>query len=281
MYMLPTVIAMLIAEYDGRAIAPWIPTYRLKWTSMTTNSSDGALDLLESKPWLINARRAYSNTNSRIVPHLRGDSINTRALSENPAPHALRMLRECPDLLHWDGISANTNSNMLQYAFSIAPSNMKMSFLLSNRGAIPYIWHILPTTEVHNLCMNESKTAMDIIKKIHNDPNDPRYEQIEWVYLSANNSDGALDLLESYPQKIDWSAFSSNSNTRAVQMLRQNPNDIIAEFLCSNENPDAMRLLGELYTNDRSILLDWDAISANPATFSYPDQKIVQILLEV
>jgi len=43
--------------------------------------------------------------------------------------------------------------------------------------------------------------------------------KINWMYLSGNESEGALQLLEQNPDKIDWEWLSTNQS--AIQLLKK------------------------------------------------------------
>jgi len=90
-------------------------------------------------------------------------------------------------------------------------------------------------------------------------------------YLSANSSDGALDILITNREMIDWEELSSNTNPRALWLLKKNPTRIDWYNLSANPADEALDLLEanvnriDWYmlcknTNDRAF----DLLDANP-----------------
>lgn len=67
---------------------------------------------------------------------------------------------------------------------------------------------------------------------------------VDWTTLSANGSDGALDLLEAHPNNIDWSQLClSRLSPRAIALLLANPVKINWNALSRNDSDEALDLL--------------------------------------
>jgi hypothetical protein len=87
------------------------------------------------------------------------------------------------------------------------------------------------------------------------------YDNINWSKLSMNESDGALDLLELYPENIDWTMICFNSNDRAATLLLNNLEKAGNRCICQNSNDRIVKMLNKKMINGDYI--NYDLLSYN------------------
>jgi hypothetical protein len=121
------------------------------------------------------------------------------------------------------------------------------------------------TMDYCKLAKNESEYAMLIIKDVLATEPELLMNNLEfWVYLSENNSDGAIDILLDNPDKINGNSITINTNPRVEQILRDNPEYINWYFLSYSKFDYAFDILRE---NPENIC--WEFMSKNDADNAY------------
>ena len=115
----------------------------------------------------------------------------------------------------------------------------------------------------HWLSENNSQGAIQLFKKYP--------EKIDWDWLSRNPSEGAMRLLEKNPDKINWDWLSRNPSEGAMRLLEKNQDKINWSTLSGNESDGAMYLLEK--NQDR---INWSYLCVNPHIFKY-DYKQMKI----
>ena len=61
-------------------------------------------------------------------------------------------------------------------------------------------------------------------------------DRIDWVGLSENSNNAAIEMLNTCPENINWACLSRNSNDAAIEMLKGNPEKIHWQWLSGNSN---------------------------------------------
>ena len=114
------------------------------------------------------------------------------------------------------------NSDKIDWQWmSSVPSENAMQLVETNLDRINlYCWKEL----------SENPSAIHLLKK--------NQDKINWVGLSSNPSEGAIQLLEKNQNKIHWDWLSSNTSDRAMQLLEKNQDKInwwsLSKFVSSN-----------------------------------------------
>jgi len=207
---------------------------------LSANPSDAAIDLLMTDPTrYLNATILSRNTNPRVmsffervnVPGEHRPKYNWSFLSANPADWAMDMMDATPWNIDWYMLSKN-------------PSDRALDRLIANPEKIVYT----------KLAENTSERAMEMMKswiaKTHLSSISPAI----WRELSKNPANGAMDLLEQWPDKIVWAEVCQNPSPRAFALLAQNPDKICPRNMCCNPSVQAVPILAEwLNTNPANI----------------------------
>jgi hypothetical protein len=92
-------------------------------------------------------------------------------------------------------------------------------------------------------------------------------DKINWVWLSANQSPGAIELLIQNQDRINWNYLSHNPSPGAIELLTQNQELINWGYLSAN--PNAIDLLSKNQDH-----IDWYELSQNPSIFELDYQAI-------
>lgn len=94
--------------------------------------------------------------------------------------------------------------------------------------------------------------------------------------LSSNPDPRVIKFLrQNRPYNIDWILLSRNSGDAAVDLLLENPRKIHWSDFCRNTNPRAIKFIEYEYNQDRrSGKLDWRSLSSNSGTYSILSREI-------
>jgi hypothetical protein len=120
-------------------------------------------------------------------------------------------------------------------------------------------------------------------------------EKLDWQELSANPSDGAVDLLLANPYKIYFSESAENTNDRMVNRLLSfgditridmwsfcgNPNDLAVDFILKNIDVDECKL-AYLCENPNDRIVDF-VLKKKPVIrwlSMNPNDRVVDYLLK-
>jgi len=221
---------------------------------LSSNPSDGAIDLLETHKQYIDWRSLSSNVNPRSIKMLRDnqENIDWEALSANPSNHAIDLLLENVDKINWYSLSRNPNDRIVY----LLKSNQKNIY-----------WF--------NISINTNNNAVKLIEEIQTTDGVPR---VYYDRLSSNPTDEAVRLLIQSSYKINKPSFVYNTNDKAVDyMIKKfkkdksfccNSNDKMIDFI--EANPDI--ITPSLFVhNTNPRVLKWlnDYIHINPKTLSY------------
>ena len=162
------------------------PSYFLDipWSSLSSNTSDEAIQFLEEN---------YDNIDWKIL----SDNTNAKAIKLLEAREKIH-----PDHLDWNSIYSNKNAiNIINKVFKDSGRRLLISWATLSR--------------------NTNKGAIEILKwKLSQGRRDA--DEISWFELSANPS--AIEILLDNPDKIVWSRFSDNTkinDKRAIELLRK------------------------------------------------------------
>jgi hypothetical protein len=90
----------------------------------------------------------------------------------------------------------------------------------------------------HQLSANESEGAIRLLEA--------NPDKINWYYLSLNSSEGAIRLLEANQDQINWSMLSLNKSEGAIRLLQANP-DMNRKEPFAFFKPIQIRLIGTIY----------------------------------
>jgi hypothetical protein len=129
---------------------------------------------------------------------------------------------------------------------------------------------------------NREKTRCNWIK-ISTNTNDKAVEflrlnpdNISGVNLSSNHSNKMLMLLKTYPEKIYWMYLSANPADVALDILAEHPDRIEWNQLSVNENPRVMELFlkypqkinySVILKNSAIFVMDYDAMKCRISPF--------------
>lgn len=163
----------------------------------------------------------------------------------------------------YDYLSQNTNPKALPLLVErIREENkLKAKVLkkIENRINWESLWANKNVFELFELLKKDTELSVLALDKLEN----PNY-----LGLSANPSDKALDILEKKERKINWGNLSGNTNPRAFKLLKANESNINWGELSGNSSPEAFKLL---MANESKI--KWDKLSGNSS------DKALDILL--
>jgi hypothetical protein len=148
--------------------------------------------------------------------------------------------------LNWEMLSENPNAIDLLKA---NPKKIVWWRLSSNPSAI----------ELLREKIEDDKDIDDDDQIIDTNP----FNKIDWKWLSANRSDGAIELLKENQTKINWTWLSKNPHPYAIKLLKANPYNIDWDLLSGNPNPEAIELLKANQTK-----INWKWLSKNPHPYA-------------
>ena len=152
--------------------------------------------------------------------------INWNFLSHNKHPKAIELLKEN---IHNPEVCKNINYFALAKNPTIDADIIEFLCTRSNK------WELLSSSV--------SPIALEILKA--------NITHIDWIQLSHNTSDGAIELLSTIginQNKIVWNELSRNPN--AIKLLKANKDKINLNNFSQNENPEALELLKDIITTD-------------------------------
>lgn len=269
-------IPMIRSYLPTYQLLPWISQEYIDLDSLSSNPSDGAIELLRNSPENINWTLLSANPNDGAVDLLLAnpDNINWTYLSKNTNPRAVDYALSTVRIGRRVSVEyavTNPNDRMLEHALNRITQNQNF---LSERRRILYSANLSTNTNSHaidyllqnfpsyiympHLLQNSSDRAVDLILFA----NTLEGVDIDGSYLSKNSNGRAIDLLFTNPDLIDWYSLSENSNDRAVDLLLANPDRIEIDALSRNLNPRVLPILAE-----NVDLIDWAELSTNPHIF--------------
>lgn len=159
--------------------------YDIPWSSLSSNTSDEAIQFLEEN---------YDNIDWKIL----SDNTNAKAIKLLEAREKIH-----PDHLDLDSICSNKNAiNIINKVFEDSDRRMLIRWATLSR--------------------NTNKGAIKLLKWKLERFLDADDDEISWFELSANPS--AIEILLDNPDKIVWSRFSDNTkinDQRAIKLLRK------------------------------------------------------------
>jgi hypothetical protein len=92
------------------------------------------------------------------------------------------------------------------------------------------------------------------------------FNTINWFKMSMNECDGALDLLELYPENIDWKMICFNTNDRAATLILNNLDKVNNKYIYQNSNYKIVKMLNKkILENDPYI--DYYSLSFNTSEY--------------
>jgi len=162
---------------------------------LSVNPSPQAIELLKTKPHLMNWYFLSANPAAIHLLEANLDKVNWVQLSKNP--FGLQLWEENLDKVDWVQLSANPGAIPLLEA---NPEHIDWSNLSKNPAAI----HLL----------------------------EENWYKIDWRGLSANPSPQAIEWLEENPGRIDWDILSENP--AALHLLERNQGKVKKFLLCKN-----------------------------------------------
>ena len=241
-YKNPRAFRFLLKQY---------PSTSLPWDICCRNGNEDALLNLFEQPRYIHYPTLCMNNNDIAVQYLltHEKKIDWKYACFNSNPRMVELLllqlekitwnpKDVEWWKNWHRMALNTNEKITVY-FTSNPDTIPIFFPLlwknSNEKLLEYLW------------VNYHK-------------------QINWVFLSKNTSDLAMDLLFSHPTLIDWISANENPNPKMVSYLINHPELILPEF-CKNKNPIALE-----YILVHPNLIHWVYLSEHPFLFCI-DQK--------
>jgi hypothetical protein len=99
-----------------------------------------------------------------------------------------------------------------------------------------------------------------------------RFNEIDWSYLSLNESDEALYILRCNKDKIIWNCLNSNENNDAIKLLQENPEKINWYYVSMNQSKFITELLRENIDK-----INWTFLSENPSAIDLIQENIKKI----
>jgi hypothetical protein len=99
-------------------------------------------------------------------------------------------------------------------------------------------------------------------------------DEIIWFYLSQNECEDAVRILEKNQDKIDWDNLSENSF--AIDILKKNTDKIVWKSFCKNSNPKAIEMIEQMLIEDPSKI-NFVSLSCNPNAIHIISQHLDKV----
>jgi hypothetical protein len=263
----PSEVALSVVDEHISIIETWKTKFNAVIAALCNNKSHGAKNILEryidkidNHSWSV--LNISSSSEKSLELCKKYNKIDMFFLSCNCLSGALDILSENQSEINFVNLSMNTNDraiNLLEknvenidWANLTMNSNDKVyDLLVQNPDKIE--WNALP--------MNKNDKILSLFEK-----NIDKMNGNCWFWLSLNNSNKALEILEANPDKIVWPNLAENDNDKAIELLRKNLNKIEVHLLFRNHNPKAIELIKEMGIVGCKMPL---SIFENPNIFAY------------
>ena len=258
-------------------LCKWVDEKCIDWAEMSRNPSPGAVALLKKNPTNIHFSMLCLNTNPDAIDmldpkagkemhenceccfRLNQAAINWRMLSLNSSPKAVSMIVDAiaSDINHplrynVRGLVVNPNPR----AGELLADYLREKKWSSNRSKQKFY-----KCSIRCLCASESSAVMDIVAELPDN-------LIDWVALSLNSCDKAIEILQANPERINWHAMAKNPATKAFAMFLEHFDieiqtnrlpGYLCEALSANTNPNILAFV------DINRIGHWARLSSNPA----------------
>jgi hypothetical protein len=240
------------------SLRSWIPFEKLDIKSLSRNPHPSAIQILEQYPEQIDWNVIFRNPAAidLIEKYVEKNPKNVPWDDIAYNPGALDLLEKNPHKIFWLNLTANPNPRAIQLIEENWDNidkkyNIDWDDLSANPNAIPLLEKNPEKINWEKLCTNPN--AIHLLEK--------NLDKIDWFELSTNPN--AIYLLEQNQKKIDWGFLSMNKN--AVYLFEKNMDRINWYYLV--QNTGAMDFLEK----HKEKIIDWDALSTNPAIFEEED----------
>lgn len=236
----------------------WIDEDKLNINFLCQNISPFAMDLLEKKflDKMINNSQYKEAWNY---------------LSKNPSDKAIKILEKNMNKINFYELSKNTNPKAIHILKNNMDKNIGWSMINANSSpeAIDLLKQNPNKIWMSCLCRNKSPLVPLLLELVPDFAN-----SLNYFFLSFNNSDWAIDLLEKELQKeiplINISDLSQNCSRRAVNILKKNLDKINWAHLSTNSA--ALDLLEK-----NKEMIDFSGLLLNESPFTI---KLIEYLIE-
>lgn len=184
-----------------------------------------------------------------------GHNLDYHWLSSNTNPVAIELIKE----------ALKKNPDTFIYWAQLA-ENPKAADILLDKNYRDKIGGVFD-----NLSKNTNPKVIKFLSKPEN------YNKIDWKNLSANESDGAVALLEKEiaegrPKNVYRQEVSTNS--KAIRILEEYPDKRVGDSLSANNSDKAIKLLKE-HIKEKPKDINFFSLSINP------NQKALEFLQEL
>ena len=193
----------------------------------------------------------YLNPHANLIEFSRHNEVDPYWLSRHPSNKAVKMMIAKPKLVRLQGLVMNTNPNI--------------GHLLEK-----VIWRSQNPT-YHWKWMSHSHNP-SILAFIEKHPDE--IEEMNWSYLSGNECEEAIRILEKNQDKIDW--YNLSGNSFAIEMLKKNKDKIVWDCFCNNSNPKAIEMIEQMLIEDPSKI-NFKTLSRNPNAIHIISQHLDKV----
>jgi hypothetical protein len=228
--------------------------HQLDWTTLSYNSSEKAIQLLEQNIDKINWFGLSNNPSAIHILEKYPDKICWRSLCYNKnglpilknnidklnkehwmilskKPYAIPLLEMYPNKIDWAALCMNPGSKNL-----LLKNKHRINwdiFIAYNYKNYPHIFHDIIEDNLH-LILGDSYITQILCSVPEGIIFIKKYWSTikkNWHWLSENIN--AIDILEHYPEKICWEYLSRNTN--AIHLIEQNLDKIRWDWLSQNQ----------------------------------------------
>ena len=192
----------------------------------------------------------YLNPHANLIEFSRHNTVDAYRFSRHPSNKAVEMMMMKSKPICLQGLVFNTNTK-------IGPLLEKVLWRSQNPT---YYWKLM--SQSHN------PAILAFIEK-HKNP-----DEIIWFYLSQNECEDAVRILEKNQDKIDWDNLSENSF--AIDILKKNTDKIVWKSFCKNSNPKAIEMIEQMLIEDPSKI-NFVSLSCNPNAIHIISQHLDKV----
>ena len=273
----------------------------IDWSNLSMNPNNEVVDYLFANISKINWDTIAFNNNLRIPRLLQRnkDKLNMgglckiskvskkivnfnkicyKCLSANSAPFAIEYLKKHTYLIDYSYLSRNPNNTVIEH---LAQNYEKIDWLeISNNtnSKVLDIFNDHPQLVNYNMLCNSECDFMLKWVSLHLH----KITNIGWGFLSQNENNIAVDIIEKNQEHINYVSLSRNTNRRALKLLKI---EQLTDYYWLSSNPSAMDFIKLLFDNGINYfeinsntsavpflykhknIINWNELSKNPGIF--------------
>lgn len=226
---------------------------QIDWSNLSMNPNNEVVDYLFANTSKIDWDTIAFNNNLRIPRLLQRNKskLNIGGLCKLSKIIKIKTnFKVC-----YKCLSGNPSPSIINYLIFNSPL-ICWSYLSSNPGdtAIDYLAQHYQNIDWYQICYNTNPKILDILNN--------NFDKVKWDILCQNDCDFMLVWISQHLDKLTnngWGYLSQNENNIAVDIIEKNQGFIVHTNLSRNTNPRALKLL------KIEQLTDYFWLSSNPS----------------